>query len=466
MAGPILLDRVKETCTVTGLADVTLTGVVTDFKPFLQAGLLVAGDTFHYLIGPTFNEWEVGLGTLIDATSFARTTVYSSSNADNSKVSFTAGTKYAALIADAAVLTEMLNGLIPIARLPIIPLAKGGTNVDLSAGGGSGFVLKQAAGGVISSAALIASDIPALPYLSSLPVHTHLDNPNGGLLTTAAIGSGTFADSFIPNLAASKITSGVFANSLINWASPSAIGGTAAAAGYFSALRLITGGFYGIFAHANSADRTYTLPNFNGTLATLAGTEALSNKTITGSSFAGTTGAFTGTVSTGFALNVGGSSNDPRVTISATGASNTSDIRLLNSAATVAYDWLIQGVAADGRLRIFDNAGASTGERLAIDQSGNFTMNGDITLADAKNLVLNTTTGTKFGTSVSQKMGWWNATPVVQPASAAQASVATTAATNIAPYGFATQAQADAIVTLVNELRRSLVLAGLIKGAA
>ena len=196
MAGPILLDRVKETCTVTGLADVTLTGVVTDFKPFLQAGLLVAGDTFHYLIGPTFNEWEVGLGTLIDATSFARTTVYSSSNADNSKVSFTAGTKYAALIADAAVLTEMLNGLIPVARLPIIPLNKGGTNVDLSAGGGSGFVLKQAAGGLISSAALIASDIP--------------------------------------DLAAGKITSGVFDNARINWAAPSAIGSTTPSTGRFT----------------------------------------------------------------------------------------------------------------------------------------------------------------------------------------------------------------------------------------
>lgn len=43
-----------------------------------------------------------------------------------------------------------------------IGLSKGGTGVDLSAGGGTGFVLKQAAGGVISSAALVASDIPNL----------------------------------------------------------------------------------------------------------------------------------------------------------------------------------------------------------------------------------------------------------------------------------------------------------------
>lgn len=40
-----------------------------------------------------------------------------------------------------------------------------------------------------------------------------------------------------------------------------------------------TGAFKGIFTHANSADRTYTLPNFDGTLATLAGTETFTNKT-------------------------------------------------------------------------------------------------------------------------------------------------------------------------------------------
>lgn len=42
-----------------------------------------------------------------------------------------------------------------------------------------------------------------------------------------------------------------------------------------------TTAFKAIITHANSADRTYTLPNFDGTLATLAGTEAFTNKTIT-----------------------------------------------------------------------------------------------------------------------------------------------------------------------------------------
>ena len=84
----------------------------------------------------------------------------------------------------------------------------------------------------------------------------------------------------------------------------------------------------------------------------------------------------------------------------------------------------------------------------------------------ASNIVTDTTTGTKVATATGQKLGFWNAAPIIQPASANQAAVAGTAATNIAPYGFTTAAQADAIVTLVNQLRSDLVAAGLIKGAA
>jgi hypothetical protein len=40
-----------------------------------------------------------------------------------------------------------------------------------------------------------------------------------------------------------------------------------------------------------------------------------------------------------------------------------------------------------------------------------------VTMGDAKNIVLNTTTGTKIGTATTQKIGLWNATPVVQPSS-------------------------------------------------
>lgn len=45
-----------------------------------------------------------------------------------------------------------------------------------------------------------------------------------------------------------------------------------------------------------------------------------------------------------------------------------------------------------------------------------------IAMSDATNLVLATTTGTKIGTATSQKLGLWNATPIVQPTTAGAAA--------------------------------------------
>lgn len=91
---------------------------------------------------------------------------------------------------------------------------------------------------------------------------------------------------------------------------------------------------------------------------------------------------------------------------------------------------------------------------------------GVLTHVDGGDIVLGSTTGTKIATATTQKLGFWNATPVVQPASANQAAVATTGATNATPYGFTTAAQADGIVTLLNQIRSDLVAVGILKGAA
>ena len=104
--------------------------------------------------------------------------------------------------------------------------------------------------------------------------------------------------------------------------------------------------------------------------------------------------------------------------------------------------------------------GVGLREWLRIDPDGLFTF------TEAAGLVFGTTTGTKIGTATSQKIGFHNATPVVQRVGAAQAAVGTTAATQTTPFGYTTAAQADAIVTLVNEIRAALVEKGLIKGAA
>lgn len=76
-----------------------------------------------------------------------------------------------------------------------------------------------------------------------------------------------------------------------------------------------------------------------------------------------------------------------------------------------------------------------TGTILGLDiapdsQLSNLSLTGNLTIADAKNIILNATTGTKFGTAATQKIGFWNTAPIVQPAvgGAAAAFVANTSA--------------------------------------
>ena len=73
--------------------------------------------------------------------------------------------------------------------------------------------------------------------------------------------------------------------------------------------------------------------------------------------------------------------------------------------------------------------------------------------------------GIEDGQSSTDTIGFYGTTPIARRSGAAQTTVTTTGSTSTSPFGY-TQAQADAIVTLVNELRASLVALGLIKGAA
>ncbi len=89
---------------------------------------------------------------------------------------------------------------------------------------------------------------------------------------------------------------------------------------------------------------------------------------------------------------------------------------------------------------------------------------GTITCADGVNLVMGgPTTGTKIGTSATtQKIGFFNATPIVQPLGSSQGAITVTGGT----YGFNSEASAASIVTLLSELRYQLVQLGIVKGSA
>ena len=89
----VVNDRVKETSTTTGTGTFDLAGAATGFETFV-AGIATGNTTYYAIFNQGTTEWEVGLGTVTDATpdTLSRTTIYSSSNSD-SAVDFAAGTK-------------------------------------------------------------------------------------------------------------------------------------------------------------------------------------------------------------------------------------------------------------------------------------------------------------------------------------------------------------------------------------
>ena len=89
----VLNDRVKETTTTTGTGTINLAGAADTFETFV-AGIGTTNTCFYCISHQTANEFEVGIGTVTDASpdTLSRDTIISSSNSD-SAVSLSSGTK-------------------------------------------------------------------------------------------------------------------------------------------------------------------------------------------------------------------------------------------------------------------------------------------------------------------------------------------------------------------------------------
>ena len=89
----VINDRVKESSTTAGTGTLNLAGVVTGFEGFV-AGIATGNTTYYGIFEQGTSNWEVGVGTVTDATpdTLSRDTIISSSNGD-AAVSFTSGTK-------------------------------------------------------------------------------------------------------------------------------------------------------------------------------------------------------------------------------------------------------------------------------------------------------------------------------------------------------------------------------------
>ena len=89
----VINDRVKETSTTTGTGTFSLAGAATGFETFVS-GVGTGNTTYYSIVLDGTNEFEVGVGTVTDASpdTLSRDTIISSSNSDNA-VNFSSGTK-------------------------------------------------------------------------------------------------------------------------------------------------------------------------------------------------------------------------------------------------------------------------------------------------------------------------------------------------------------------------------------
>lgn len=157
--------------------------------------------------------------------------------------------------------------------------------------------------------------------------------------------------------------------------------------------------------------------------------------------------------------------------------------RLYRDANGVLQPIITQGGLPDGSVVVADIAdGAITNAKVnasagivaskldgvttptSTEEMSNKTLDG-VTIKDATNVVLSGTTGTKIGTATSQKLAFYNATPIVQPTALTTAETTLTfvnentpdfalsSVTTTTPAGFATLDEAQAFVEVVANMQ-------------
>jgi hypothetical protein len=181
-----------------------------------------------------------------------------------------------------------------------------------------------------------------------------------------------------------------------------------------------------------TVNRTISFPDATGTVALVAGS--------TGQLIYNNAGAQAGLATASI-----GSTGD--ITLSLAGAASTPPLKFTGAwftggtSTTTKPQVLVEPTGATSTA--WSTSGTGLGVNAASGFAGNLAdlqLNGTsewafgttaLTVGDANDIAVGTTTGTKIGTATTQKLGFYNASPVVQPAAVADATDAATVITQL-----------------------------------
>jgi len=130
----VLNDRVKETSVTQGTGDIALAGASTGFISF-NTGIGTSNTTYYCIFEQSTNNFEIGLGTLSASTTLQRTTVFTNSAGNTSKINFNTGGSstldvFCTLPASKAVFEDSSNNVSLQADLTVGALLKMSDNTS------------------------------------------------------------------------------------------------------------------------------------------------------------------------------------------------------------------------------------------------------------------------------------------------------------------------------------------------
>lgn len=140
------------------------------------------------------------------------------------------------------------------------------------------------------------------------------------------------------------------------------------------------------------------------------------NPTLTALAAYDTNGLLTQTATSTFTgRTITGTTNQVTVT-NGNGVSGNPTLSLPQDIATTSTP-TFGGMTVSGALGVtsgITTVGLVINTGMAFTSNANFTMNASLIFTNNQNIVAGTGNGTKIGTGTTQKLGFWNATPVVQ----------------------------------------------------